>query len=252
MESVTVRECLVELLGWEYVRDGEADLIPTELLVLDWKRAAEHVAGRRKKNGPVISRDKLQKILVRDIGFDTDRVLRITDPAVRPIVRRMLALPMLTDQICSGHVNKRGGIKRGQNWTYFGIVFRDPAFGKKFCEGFKQVFGDGPYFTCVCGSSSAHYGVVDHELPVDLCVKLSLPVYFYMCASPGGGVEELTDIWKHVSCLLDHFDHGGPFTIEPELFRESIPCIVGRKVERFSDVLCDLFPDQKFETTSEA
>jgi len=153
------------------------------------------------------------------VGFLVDRVVKLVDPAIQPIVERMLALPMLTLNSCSGHVDSEGNLDETRK-PYLYVIFKNPAFGFEFLKVLTNKFTgysyvsfdpDGGYAECMAGT-------LGPRLPLDVCLTHRLPIYLLWKFKTNHG-SALFELWSRVANALDHFDQQGLFNSNPSAFR---------------------------------
>lgn len=203
MKRVTAFEALMYEFGYTHFK-MDAEEYPFIMRLVDWEKALNH----ELKEFPS-STDKAWKIL-RKIGFVKQRVLQIVDPALIPIIDRMLDLPILTLSCCSGHPHQV--TLRLNHRPFLEFVFRESRFGRKFVEIYNKTFKQirrrqlkGCHAVSIVSTDC--FGV---ELPLDICLSKCLPIY--MSWRDIKSVKGLQNRWCTFSRVLDAFDGKGVYT----------------------------------------
>jgi len=156
------------------------------------------------------------------VGWNVARVLQMVDPAIRQIVKRMLALPILTIGSCSGHPENEEGVCRNPSME---VIFTSAVFGRQFITALKNIFSDKELakFHAGGGCISPMMGTdLSIRPPLHIALKCRTPVSLVWNPKDFSAIT-LQEIWMRVSKAIDTFDHQGVFTPEIVAFQESAP-----------------------------
>lgn len=179
--------------------------------LIDWDKAEQIIV---PVNTGVEESVKLWPLFL-EVGFAPERVLELVDPAIIPILRRILNLPMLTLWSCSGHPHE------GYGNPYLGVVFRDRKFGVSFMDALKDVFtaekgitfgSEGPGIS----TENIPFSVLP-SMPVEFAVEYYLPVMLRWHIKDD---EDIFKVWRLFSSALHRFDSLGEFIPDPEALLE--------------------------------
>lgn len=185
---------------------------PMEMPLVNWEKALTLELKKRD----LTSQEEIT--LMHQVGYKEARVLQLVDPALRPIISRLLALEALTAGTCSGHPDELE--KYGRTWMYFQVSFSDMRMAKHLMNAFRKAF-PSPYTFLM---RPWKFRAVAHtwlELPLEYCIQHSLPVSykFSTCSIVG-----LKRIYKKVSRVLDQFDGKGTYVpVEADLEQHCWP-----------------------------
>jgi hypothetical protein len=140
---------------------------------LDWDRARALSSDRRVANGDILT------FILQEVGFAKERVLPAVDPAIRDLVSRMLDLPMVTLNSCSGHVLSDSTFDAMYH-PYLHVLFKDQSFGERFIRSLSMLASNrGFEFQPKGGFVSSIDGIYrfGSDLPLRVCLQYRLPVY---------------------------------------------------------------------------
>jgi hypothetical protein len=186
-----------------------------EAQLLDWGKA-------RETEVEIESTTELwEAVLI--VGFRRDRVLSLVDPAIRDLVDRMLDLPILTLNSCSGHVVE--GEIDGSRHPYLTVVFKEAEFGKKFIKALEKAFDFDPETVlAVDGHRGGCFGGMGPRISIEDSLKYKLIMSIYWGNHPGRYPNRatLTHIWTTFGEVLEQFDGKKTPPIEPALFGKSV------------------------------
>ena len=234
-ERLDPKMLLLEAFG--YNRYGnEVDKYPFEMRLLDWDKAIETNA--IKKPWTFLSEFCWNLFLA--IGFKKERVLRVVDPALVPLVSRVLDLPILPLGSCSGHPIKKS------HPPYLQMVFRDAEFGYDFHQTCVTMFADSAPKLIVYGhtthalQSYVGPGMLGRFFPVGLPAEVSIANYLSIeLAWETASHEEYPLLWSRFSRVLDRFDGKGEYTPTRTALRQRV--VMEGQGELFDEVLRALF-----------
>lgn len=226
---------LLRLFG--YPKRGEnLAAYPFELRLINWDQVSYE--GLSKAMPAEFFGEFCWQILLH-AGFVKERVLQIVDPALVPLISRLLDLPVLTLGSCSGHMSRKS------HSPYIHLVFRDVSFGHQFLDTCRKVFlGRPPELTLTGHITEALWSYTGTKelrffgvsLPVNVCVENYLSIQFSWETALS---KELPLVWQLFSEVLDDFDHQGKYTPTRTALRQQF--VMDTHTELFSGVLESLF-----------
>jgi len=200
----TAEEVLLYAFAY-YDFGNDPDMYPFEMRLVNWEKA--RTIKLRKQR---FSRDDENNLLFR-VGFSPERVLPLVDPAIRPIVHRLLDLNALTLASCSGHPRDR------HMPAYLCMAFPTKEMGKRFAAGCTRRFEPGEFFIEGRRTELGLGGTFQVTLPVGTSLAYRLPVSFISRALNMRGRRRF---WHVISEVIDEFDHKGSCVPPHKLFRE--------------------------------
>jgi len=164
------------------------------------------------------------------VGFVPERVLSLVDPAIRQIIERMLNLPMLTLDSCSGHiVDGRSDMDR---MPYIYMIFKHRSPGHRLISHLERLFQKSQSIDFSArGGSVQCIGMLGPRLSLDTCLENSIPVYLSWQIKDDKP-ETLLELWKLVARALDDFDNKGRFNGTIEQFEQHGDYIIYKEWEK--------------------
>jgi len=171
--------------------------VPNVIFLIDWEKAKT-----REIDPDFIS---VHQSIVQ-LGQIKEHVVATTEPAIRPIVGRLIDLGQLVEESCAGHVNRRLNFVEKGNHPEISIIFTDPEAGAMFIMALEEKF-DGQFKIDIKGNTSPIFNkAIDDGLSIAACLAEKLPINFRWTAYKPA---DLATIWKLFSEVLDEFDQAG-------------------------------------------
>ncbi len=207
--SVVTEVTAFELLRVAFLTKGNLnppfEKVPLEILQLDWEKAKTIQLKNRS-----LSSGKTWELILQ-IGMRKESVLPLVDPAIIPIIDRVLDLPIMPTASCSAHP-----------WSplaWITLIFREPGFGKRFIEACKRAAEKNsldiklaPYIGRIVGSFGP-------RMTIGECLKHHLPMTISLETSDD---QECLEFWWAFSEILNTFDGKGLPQINPHDLYERV------------------------------
>lgn len=188
--------------------------LPLIAYLIDWDKAAERTLDITDPQ------DLDAWCLLLNIGYRNDLAIRLVDPAIAPIVERMLQLPMLTFWSCAGHPPFDE-----DNQPYFGLVFTEAKFGHEFLKRCQDTYRGSGGITFTVGSfDSGQLPICAADFPtlptniISQTVDQRMPLFLNWHGIADARAAE--EHWYTYSLVLHDFDRKGAHLIERPKLRE--------------------------------
>lgn len=179
---------------------SQGAIFPIWAYLLDWDKA-----GEIKYTEDSYTAEDVWHWMIQ-CGFRKERVLKLVDPAIIPIVSRLLDLPLLTLNSCSSHDD-------GVNNPYLMVVFKDIGFGHEFIESLYEEFIDDEKLTIRGPSAKIFEDLSINSVPISACIDEFIPVSIHYFSDEIG---EIIEFWYRFSRVVNEFDNKGACTIRRE------------------------------------